>query len=161
MTTVVGEQWFDANADRSYPLFDEATGVDTTGLFTVPNELIVDLRIAAPASYTATKWYIRQISAYGAGLVMTFAVTGIGDVATATVPADNFVEFSSYTVTPLPAHPQVGGSIVIGSALAVVASAASVYTFVQAATQLLPTVIFPAAPAVSSITFIDSGSRPF
>ncbi len=153
---VFNEQWLDQNSDRAYPLYDEATRLDITSLFELPNSLIVDLQIAAPASYAATGWFISQVAAYGSGLVITYAVTGVGNVATSTIPLDNFVEFTSFQITPLPGYPQVGGVVTIGSALAAVAAAVSTYSFTQTATQLLPTVIFPAAPAVASITFVDS-----
>jgi hypothetical protein len=157
MVDILDQQWLDQNSQRSYPLFDEATRLDTSGLFTLPNDLIVDLRIAAPPSYGATGWFVSQVAAYGAGLIIiTISCTGQGAVATVVVPLSGFTEFSTYTVTPLPGNPQVGGSIVIGSALAMLASSAGQYSFVQAATQILPTVVFPAAPSVSSITFVDS-----
>ncbi len=156
MTMFEGEGWLDSNADRAYPLYDAATRLDTTGLFELPNDLIVDLRIAAPASYSATAWFISQVAGYGSGLVITISVTGTGAVATATIPLDGFVEFTNYALTPLPGYPQVGGVITIGAGLAVLAAAASVYTFTQTATQLLPTIVFPTAATVSSITFVDS-----
>ncbi len=153
---IIGQQWYDSNAQRNYPLFDTASRLDVTSTFEIPNDLIVDARIAAPADYSPTEFFISKISAYGAGLVITIACTGKGDVASVTVPLDGFVEFSSFQIAPLPGNPQVGGAMVIGTSGAAIAAGSGVYTFLVAATRLLPTVVYPAAPSVASITFVDS-----
>jgi hypothetical protein len=152
---VLDLQWLDANSSRAFPLFDLASRLDTTGLFTLPDDLIVDAKISAPSSYGVTGWFVSQVTGYGSGLVITIAVTGEGNVATVTVPLVGFAMYSSYAVSALPGFPQVGGSLIIGSAGAVLASSASIYSFLQAATQLLPTVIYPTAGAVNSITIVD------
>jgi hypothetical protein len=148
-------QWLDTNSQRNFPLYDLATRLDITGLFTLPNDLICDAKISAPSSYGVTGWFVSQVTGYGSGLVITLACTGQGNVATVTVPLVGFTMYSSYAISALPGFPQVGGSLVIGSAAAVIASSSSIYNFVQANTQLLPTVIYPAASVVSSVTVVD------
>jgi hypothetical protein len=162
MAIPLNENWLDQNASRSFPLVDGVTRLDTTAAFQLPNDLLVDLRIAAPVSLDATKWFVSKVSAFGSGLVITIAVNAVADVATITIPLVGFVEFSDYTVVGLPGYTQVGGVAAIGSAAAVLAASSGVYNFVLASTQILPTVIYPAAPSVSSITVIDAlgGSTP-
>lgn len=152
MTSFMGEGWYDSNQDRSYPLVDHATRVATTSEL-LANDVIVDARLAAPPSYPATSFYVREIRPFGAGAVLTVAVDGIGDVASVTVPFSTFSEFTAYTLAPLPGHPSIGGTIVLGRGILAIPAT---LTFVLLATQLLPTVIFPAAPAVSSITVVDA-----
>lgn len=156
MPQIINSNWYDQNADRAYPLVDFATRLDTSAAFTLPNDLIVDARLAAPPSLDSTKFYISQLSAFGSGLVLTLSVDGVGPVASVTVPISSFTEYSAYTVTGLPGYTDVGGTFVFGSAAAIIAAGSGVYNFVLAAAQLLPTVIFPAAPSVTSITVVDA-----
>lgn len=151
----VNEEWFDQNADRAYPLADGVSRLDVDGRL-LDNSFLVDARIAAPANYLSTKFYIHTISSFGHGLVVTIGVDGIGDVASVTVPLAGFQDFTAYTLAPLPGHPDVGGTLVFGHEAALLAASGNNFTFLPAATQLLPTVIFPAAPAVTSITIIDA-----
>jgi hypothetical protein len=147
-------QWLDSNSSRSYPLVDGVSATSVEG-FVLPQSLIVDLRLAAPVSLDATQFFVSQLAAYGTGLVITISVTGSGPVASVTVPLLGFTEFAVYTVAPLPGF-DVGGTIVIGTAAAAIAAGSGVYNFLLAAAQILPTVIFPAVPAVTSITFVDA-----
>lgn len=152
MTSFLGENWFDLNADRAYPLVDHATRI-ATSLDELSNGVIVDARLAAPPSYSPTAFFVHEIRPFGAGVVVVIAVDGVGDVAAVTVPFSTFAPNTAYTLAPLPGHPEVGGTIVFGNALLDIQSG---LTFPVTATQLLPTVIFPAAPAVTSITVVDA-----
>jgi hypothetical protein len=156
MTQVINQNWYDQNSDRAYPLVDFATRLDTTATFELPNDVIVDARLVAPPNLDSTKFYIRQIAAFGAGMVLTVAVDGVADVASVTVPLAGFEEFTAYTVSGLPGYTDVGGSFVFGTAASVIAAASGNYTFTLAATRLVPTIIFPAAPSVTSITVVDA-----
>lgn len=156
MAQLLNDQWLDSNAGRSFPLVDGVTRLDSTGTFTLPNDLLVDARISAPTNLNPTQFYISKVTAFGSGLVITIAVNGVADVATVTVPLGGFVDFSPYTVVGLPGYEQVGGVVTIGTALATIAASSGVYTFAFAATQLLPTVLAPAASSVSSVTVIDA-----
>ena len=149
-----GVQWLDRNSNRSYPLVDGVSSTSVEG-FVLPESLIADMRLAAPASYDSTQFFISGLAAYGTGLVITISVEGTGAVASVTVPLLGFAEYSVYTVAPLPGF-EVGGTIVIGTAASAIAAASGVYTFLLAATKILPTVIFPTVPAVTSITFVDA-----
>ncbi len=153
---ILDENWLDSNSNRNFPLVDGVSRLDVTATFTLPNDLLVDLRIAAPVSLDPTKFFVSKVSAFGSGLVVTIGVNSVADVATITVPLAGFVEFTQYAVVGLPGYTQVGGVAAIGSAGAVLASSSGIFTFAFASTQILPTVIYPAAPSVSSITVIDA-----
>lgn len=154
MVSFANRSWLDSNSARMYPLVDGVSATSVEG-YVLPHDLIVDMRLAAPASYDATQFYISQLAAYGTGLVITISVEGTGAVASVTVPLLGFTEYSVYTVAPLPGF-EVGGTIVIGTSAAVIGAAFSSYNFLLAATQILPTVIFPTVPSVTSITFVDA-----
>lgn len=151
---ILDQQWLDENSQRSYPLFDEATRLDTTSTFTLPNDLIVDLQISAPPTYSLVGWFVSQTTAYGTGVVITLSCEGFGAVATVTVPGYGFTQYSTYVVSPLPGNPGVGGTMTIGSSGAIMSASTSQWNFLQAATQILPTVVVVAPIGVSSLSIV-------
>lgn len=151
---IFNQQWLDENSDRAYPLVDAATRLDTGGVFTLPNDLVVDARISAPSSLDGARFFISRTSAYGSGLVLTIAVDGVGDVASVTVPLANFSDYSAFAIAPLPGY-NVSGTMVIGNGASAIAAGSGSYTFTLAATRFLPTVIYPGGAGVTSITFRD------
>lgn len=152
---IFNQQWLDENSDRAYPLVDAATRLDTGGVFTLPNDLIVDARISAPSSLDGSQFYVSRTSAYGSGLVITIAVNGVGDVASVTVPLANFSDYTAFAIAPLPGY-NVSGTMVIGNGLSAMAASTGSYTFALAATRFLPTAIYPGGSGVTSLTFRDS-----
>jgi hypothetical protein len=50
MPTIINQNWLNSHASRKYPLDDAATGIDDTGLL-LPDDIILDLHIAWPATY--------------------------------------------------------------------------------------------------------------
>lgn len=154
--TLINPNWYDQNSERVYPLMDGVTRLDTAGAYELPNNLIVDLRISAALSYDPTKFYIRRLQAFGSGVLVTVAVDGTGDVATAVVPSAGFEEFQPYRIVGLPGHLSITGVIVFSYAAALMAAGLADFTFDLAATRILPTLITPAQTGVTSLTIRDS-----
>lgn len=154
MTQILNQQWYDQNTERSYPLFDGVTGIDTTGLFAIPTGLLVDATITATSGYDSNQFYIAALAAFGTGIVITIGCAGT-NVAVCTIPLTSLAEYTAYQITPLPTN-TVGGTLTVGPVSAVLAASSGSYTFVQANSLFLPTVVFPVQPSVSSITFVDA-----
>jgi hypothetical protein len=152
---VTNEQWYDAHSDRAYPLVDQASRLDTTGTFQLPNDVIVDARLSAPAALDAW-FYISELRAYGAGLVLTIAANGVGAVATVTIPQLAIADYTRFTIVGLPGHANVGGVLVVGFGVQRLAVQLGTYAFDAAATRFLPTLVVPAGDSVTSIIFRDS-----
>ena len=154
--TIINPNWYDQNSERAYPLMDGVTRLDASGTYTLPNDLIVDLKISAPLALDPTKFFISRIQAVGSGVLLTFAVDGTGDVATAVVPSAGFAEFQSYQLAGLPGFLSIQGVVVFGGAAAIMAAAIADYAFTLAATQIVPTLILPLQAGVTSLTIQDS-----
>lgn len=154
--TLINPNWYDQNSDRVYPLMDGVTRLDAAGAYTLPNDLIVDLRISAGPSYDPTKFFISRIQAFGSGVLLTVAVDGVGDVATVAIPSAGFQEFQPYRVAGLPAHAAITGVVVFGAAAAITAAGIADYVFDLSGTRILPTLITPSQTGVTSLTIRDS-----
>lgn len=61
--TIRGNEFANRSADSKYPLHPAATGVDTTGAFTIPNDFLVGLYLSVPADsgFSPESFHVRQI----------------------------------------------------------------------------------------------------
>lgn len=155
MATVVNPNWYDTNADRDYPFLDGVSRLNTGAGYTIPNDLVVDLRLSAPPSLDATKFYISRLRAFGTGLIIDISVDGVGLVATASLPDASSEEFQSYRVVGAPGQ-AVSGTIVLGGASQVLAAGVLDYSFDLAATRIVPTLVTPAQGGVTAIVIRDA-----
>ncbi len=123
---IVLQEWLDQNSTRNFPLDDSAGGLDTTGYFSLPPPLLVDLFICAPLSADPDKFFLAQVVAR-----TRFIDIAIGylkpDLTTITVakvtgiPADS-ARNTTYQLEPVaqsdPVYREFGlstGVVVIGS----------------------------------------------
>ena len=155
MATITNPNWYDTNADRDYPFLDGVSRVDVGGGYTIPNDLIVDLRISAPPSLDATAFFISRLRAFGTGLLIDISVDGVGVVATAALPGSTGEEYQAFRVTGAPGQ-AVSGTVVLGGASQVLAANIVDYSFAAAATPIVPTLITPAQGGVTALTIRDA-----
>jgi hypothetical protein len=63
-------EWTDQNSQRSYPLTEWSTKTDTSGVFKLPDDLILGLYfpVASNIEVLPDRFFIRQIVVYGSGM---------------------------------------------------------------------------------------------
>lgn len=143
----LAENWLDRNADRRYPLMDGVSALADDG-WGLPNDVLVDLSLYAPATMDPTRFFIRTITAYGTGAVLSIGHGSTGaDVATITV-----VTAGSYQSVVVAA---VSGSNVSGRATLKAPTELGTHTFSEAATQILPTLVRADSGGVLTLTIVD------
>ena len=98
MPTVTNPNWYDINADRDYPFLDGVSRTASGGGYTIPNDLIVDLRLSASSGLDSSRFFVSRLRAFGTGLIIDFSVDGVGLVATAAIPDISTEEFQSFRV---------------------------------------------------------------
>ena len=89
-------EWLNSNSQRSYPLVETASKVDTTGTFTIPDSLILGLYFPIHAGLVAfpERFYIKSISVFSTGLNV---VLGYWDSASGITVASTTIAFSSHS----------------------------------------------------------------
>ena len=143
--------WLNANSQRRYPLHDDATGVDTTNSFTLPNSLIVDciLPVHPDPSVDPSLFHVQSVSVYSTGVVIGLGYDGaaIGSVsidrATFTKNQTAFMQCSGLFFDTF-------AKLVIGS-LDEILNYAGSYEFDVAGGRLSPTVIKPDIRGVNAL----------
>jgi hypothetical protein len=148
--------WLAKNATRNFPIVDGVSREDTTGSFTIPNDLITDLVFpVSSAAYTdPTKFYVLSVIVFPQGVIINIGYDGTM-IATASVSTTLFTTNSSYPLYGQGDFIESVGSLVIGSLDSVASLSAGTWSFVEANTRLLPSVIRPALTGVSSITTVN------
>jgi len=157
-------EWPNANASRKYPLAQDATMIDLSGDFVLPNDLIVDFIMPVHASLSPdvdpTLFHVAQIGVFSAGVVISFGYDG-EIFATVNVPLAGFTKYSTYVVTGTGMMLDSRGWITVGD-LTTTLSSAGAWSFDTDGGRIHPMCIRPDLRAVTSIVVIDAAgeSRP-
>ncbi len=152
--------WLNANSQRSYPLADSATGIDSSGVFEVPTDLLVDLVVTIPAAVVAAtdpdKFHLLTLASFGGGIVVTLGYDG-APVASVAISSFTHVQNKAYAfVGQGDDFYDVQGTLVVGTLATVEQRPGGVYTFTVAAGQLATTVLRPSLRGVSSLAVVTS-----
>jgi len=160
--TLLNVDWLGQNALRNYPLVDGVSGKDSTGGFTLPKNLIVDLAISLPASATIDPFtfHVGQVDSFGSGVRLTLSRT-VGGVTSAVGTVD--VDAATHTRNAVYRFAGVGdyslavGLVTIGELDATLAYSGS-WSISLANGRILPRCLQFSAPGVSSLRVVNGGS---
>ena len=118
--TVRNLEWLNHNSQRAYPLIDEATHLDTTGSFKIPDEFIVSLYFPVHwgQNVDVTSFFIYKIASFEAGYSVTLgysSASGVVEVATALIAASAHSDNQVYNLGGIGDYVDSRGHIAIGS----------------------------------------------
>lgn len=157
-------QFLNHNAVRRYPLVDEATAVDKTGSFELPDDFLValDLPIHAAMGMLPGQFFLRYVYAYPTGYALTVSYeteSEIVDVATAMVPRHSHTRNKVYTLGGLDPYDDTVGKVAIGRLESIDEQPPGAWEFAFAATRLEAHVIRPQLRGVQSLAAVNGGVR--
>lgn len=158
--SITGVEWYNQNSLRKFPLADTATGLDVTGTFELPTNLLVDLVLPIPSasSYDPSGFYLSEVSVFGQGVVLAFSYTdGVTPVEIARLSVSKtHTKNTSYFINGVGDYADVVGRATIG-VLDSVMQFGGVYPLDLAGGRLVPTVIRPDIRGVSSLRVRNGG----
>lgn len=152
------------NAARNYPLADDATCVDQSGLFTLPNDFIValDLPVSAGMDVDPSKFYVMVVGAYASGysLVVGYdSTSGPVAVATAQFPRVAQGVNTTYTLGGLAPFDDTVGKVTVGRFDSIDLQPTGVYNFSPDAGRLDAGAARLQLRGVSGLVLINGGAR--
>lgn len=154
-------EWLNHNSQRAYPLAEDATKVDTTTAFTLPDDFIVELYLPIHATtlFDPAKFFLRSIAVFATGYNIGFAYND-GSVSPPIVAAVNIAksihtENRSYALAGSGDFDDSTGKIVIGGTAAIDLEGSGQYIFNYDDGKLDPDVIRPMIRGISSITLVN------
>lgn len=156
-------EWLNANSQRSYPLAEFSTKVDTTGTFTIPDSLILGIYMPIHSGLVVypENFYIKTISVFATGLSLEIGYwngsAGV-IVASATIAFSSHSEYKTYSLVGDGDFVDCFGKIVFGKLDELSTLPAGSYDFSFSAGQLDTDTIRPMIRGVSSITVVNGQS---
>lgn len=156
-------QWLNHNSQRSYPLTDRASKVDTTGTFTIPDSFIVGLYWPMPVnvsnSVLSTGWssaYISQIISSPTNYKISLSIDATV-VAIASIPRSGHVRNTTYALTGINDYYQSTGHITIGILDEIDAQPGGLFTFDANTAEVEADAIHPLLQGVASLQVLNNG----
>jgi hypothetical protein len=156
-------EWLNSNSQRSYPLTETASKVDTTGTFTIPDSLLLGLYFPIHAGLVAfpERFYIRSISVFSTGLSLVLGYwdsdEGIS-VATVTVAFSSHSEYKTYSLVGEGDFIDCVGKIVLGRVDELNTLPAGAYNFSYESSNVDSDAIRLMIRGVSSISLVNGTS---
>lgn len=162
-TTTVNQQFLAQNANRRYPLADDASGLDLTEAFAVPNDFLVylDLPVSTGVSTDPARFYVRYIGAHGDGYFIQVAYQPVSGppvpVAAAAVSVQGFIKNTVYALGGVAPFDDTVGRIVIGSLDNINKQPAGFWEFSLENARLDPDAVRPIIQGVSALVCVTDG----
>jgi hypothetical protein len=153
-------EWLNSNSQRSYPLVETASKVDTTGTFTIPDSLILGLYFPIHAGLVAfpERFYIKSLSVFSTGLNIVLGywdnASGIA-VASTTIAFSSHSEYKTYSLIGEHDFLDCAGKIVLGKLDELTSLPAGAYDFTYSATNVDSDAIRLMLRGVSSISLVN------
>jgi hypothetical protein len=155
-------EWLDHNSQRNYPLAEDATGLDSTDSFKIPEDFIVemDLPIHAAMDMDPSRFFIRQIVAAGTGysiIVSYSGDSGVQDVASANIPKTSHTRWTVYALGGIEPFDDTVGKVTINKLSSIDAQPPGLWEFTYAGSRIEPDTVRPIIRGVQSIK-VQSGT---
>jgi hypothetical protein len=153
--------FLNSNSQRRYPLINEATGVDSTGSFTIPDDFLVGLSLAIHAGLDVdpSRFFVRQLSVYatGFGVVIGYqpAVGDAVNVATSLIARSSHARNTTYALGGVNDFDDSVGALVVGDLDGIDSQPSGVFTFTLATAQLETDALRPQIRGISSISVVN------
>ena len=154
-------EWLNHNSQRSYPLAEDATKVDETGLFTLPDDFIVALYLPIQGTMNVepSLFFLRSVSIFSTGYNVSIAYYNGVDapitVGTVNIAKSTHTENTSYALAGVDDFDDSIGKIVIGKVDTLDQMGEAQYLFDYDDGKLDPDTIRPMIRGISSIVLIN------
>lgn len=149
-------EWLNHNANRSYPLDDKATGIDTSGAFTLPKAFLLDLAWPVHAAFDQPydRFHIVNLISTGQIVICNIGYTDSTNVSRVVgsfqVERESHTPGAAYRIVGVGEYWDSVGHVSIGD-LDSFAFQGGSFVFDLAGARLAPTCIRPALRGVSAL----------
>ncbi len=159
-------EFLNHNAQRRYPLADDADATDATGAFKLPNNFIVelDLPIHSGMNVGPAGFFVQSVSAYagGYGIVIAYQPADLSNpvtVATALIPRQGFTRNNVFVLGGVGDFVDTVGKVVIGRLDDIDEQPPGFWEFTIDTGRLDPDAVRPIIRGVSSLVVVSGDQR--
>lgn len=159
-------EWLNHNGQRSYPLADDASGLDESGSFALPRDFLVELYLPIHAGMDVdpARFFVRNIGAYTTGYSVVVGYQPADDsepinVASASIPRQGFSRNLSFALGGIGDFDDTVGKLVIGRLDNIDQQPPGFWSFTLENARLDPDTIRPIIRGVSAIVCVSGNQR--
>lgn len=163
--SIIFPEWLNANTLRNYPIQENASRTDTSGNFTIPNDLLVSAQINFSRDYVSGRFFISKIitSENTVKVVTSFLSEEEDAVAREigfiTVDLQSFAQFSYYSFNGQGDDFSVLGSLGIGNIVSTINEGIGEFLFEPDATSFEVNSLFVSVPALKTVEIYNSNDQ--
>lgn len=160
MPAVDNLDFLNTNTLRNYPIKEGQTRVSENGVFTIPNDFMVDMQLAA--TYDPTKrFYISKISNFDDNISIEVSDHNNLLVGSFFITTNNHWQYKDYFLSPTEVYKGANGVLTITNLKSIRAAPSGTFTFDLSASELEARVSVPAQKSVNRIAFINVNGDTF
>lgn len=162
ITSIFDPEWLNSNGQRRYPLAEDASALDVTGVFALPDSFLVGLYVAIGAAQAVepSLFFVRRVAVHSAGYSIELAYddgTASPPIALGVVVSRaGHVENNQYALIGYGDFADAAGSVVVGNLAEIDAAGAGLYVFNSSGGRLDPDCVRPEIRGLAGL-FITSG----
>jgi len=143
------------NSLRSYPVKDGLSRESVDGLFTIPNDFLVDMVLAVSAE-ASQQFYISKLTNTNDTVLITVSDSSNVVAGSFNIQLANHQPGNDYTFTPSETYIGANGKCTVWETAGMRAAPLGSHTFTKQATELCMRVVVPCLIAVKRLTFVDT-----
>ena len=149
-------EFLNHNAQRSYPLTAEATKLDVTNSFEIPDDFLVglDIPVSTAMDMETGRFFIRQLGSFASGIQLIFAYdtgSSLVDVGIALIPSDELSRNKVFALGGIAPYDDIVGKVIIGRMDTIKLQPSGLFSFTLAGSRLEPQVVRPMIKGITSM----------
>lgn len=160
MPAVDNLDFLNTNTLRNYPIKEGKTRVSTNGVFTIPNDFIVDMQLAATYN-PEVKFYVSRISNFEDSISIEISDNSNILVGSFLIVPSNHWQYKDYFLTPTDEYIGTNGIVTITNLKTIKAAPSGSFGFTLETTELEARVSVPAQKSVNRLVFINNNGNSF
>jgi hypothetical protein len=118
MTGIWNQEWLNMNSQRAYPLAEDATRLDESGTFLLPDDFLLELYLPVHAGLDVRpdRFFVRSVAVYptGCNVAIGYDADELRVVASAVIARTSHREYDSYALPGSGDFDDTLGKVVIG-----------------------------------------------
>lgn len=147
--------FLNTNSLRNYPIKEGITKLSADGIFTIPDDFIVDFMLAASSNIDA-RFYISKIVNLAESITIEIKDSSGVTCGFFSISVASHVLYKTYYLAASDTYVGANGKIVIGSLSSMQLSPTGTYNFVIDTAELETRTIIPSLNTINRLTFVNA-----
>lgn len=153
--------FLNANTLRNFPLKEGVSKMDDSGMFIIPDDLLVDLVVSASSDPSLRVRISKLINKPDVIELEIAPYTSSDPIGTFIIPTTSHQRYTTYYLTPSIFYTGATGKLVVGELVTTRALAFGTFTFAAASTEVEARTVIPGLSTISRFVFKNADASSF